>query len=119
MTKMLRGWALPAAVAVTAAAIVGFGLAPDPARAAAKHKVTMAGSTYGPKTIKAKVGDVVSFDNDDFTNHWVYVPTLGFQVSRAGLKQGESFELALKQPGTFLVECGLHVGMSMTVTVEK
>lgn len=87
--------------------------------AATSHKVSMAGSKYAPTAIQAKVGETISLVNDDFENHWVYVPTAGFEVSRAGLKPGESFDVALRRPGTFTVLCGLHTSMEATVTVSK
>ena len=82
-------------------------------------KVSMVGSTYAPGDVKAKVGDTLVFSNDDFTSHWVYVPTMGYAVSRAGLTEGESFKLPLRKAGTFRVACGLHESMVMTVTVER
>ena len=82
-------------------------------------KVSMVGSAYAPGEVKAKVGDTLVFSNDDFTSHWVYVPTMGYAVSRAGLKEGETFKLPLRRAGTFRVACGLHESMVMTVTVEN
>jgi plastocyanin len=82
-------------------------------------KVSMVGSAYAPGQLKAKVGDTLVFSNDDIATHWVYVPTEGFQVSRAGLKEGETFKLSLRKAGTFRVACGLHDNMTMTVTVEN
>lgn len=105
------------AAAVTTGALLGFGL--ETGRAAQAHKVGMADSKYGPATIKAKVGDTLSFVNDDYENHWVYVPTFGHQISRAGIKPGESWNVELQRPGTFIVNCGLHSKMTTTVTVER
>ena len=107
---------LALAVAVGTGALLGFGL--ETARAAQIHKVGMADSKYGP-AIKAKVGDTLSFVNDDYENHWVYVPTFGHQISRAGIKPGESWNVELQRPGTFIVNCGLHSKMTTTVTVER
>ena len=84
------------------------------------HKVSMVGSKYAPAEIKARVGDTIRFDNDDFENHWVYVPTSGnYQVSRAGLKPGETFDIVARKPGTFTVLCGLHTSMETVVTVSQ
>ena len=112
--KWLFGLAL--ATAVGTGSILGFGM--EAARAAQIHKVGMAESKYGP-AIKAKVGDTLSFVNDDYENHWVYVPTFGHQISRAGMKPGETWNVELHRPGTFLVNCGLHSKMTTTVTVER
>jgi plastocyanin len=110
------GFGLALAMAVGLGVALGIGL--DPARAAQAHKVAMADSQFGPRTLKAKVGDTLSFDNDDYENHWVYVPTFGHQISRAGMKPGDKWQVMLTKPGTFLVNCGLHAKMTATVTVE-
>jgi plastocyanin len=118
MIASTKAFGLGLAAAVAAGAALGI-VGMDAARAASQIKVSMAGSTYGPKAIKAKVGDTIVFTNDDHGNHWVYVPTVGFLVSKAGIKPGENFELKATSAGTFLVQCGLHTGMTATVTVEK
>ena len=38
---------------------------------------------------------------------------------RAGIKPGESWNVELQRPGTFIVNCGLHSKMTTTVTVER
>lgn len=114
-SNWLFGLALAIAVATGVAA--GFGL--ETARAAQTHKMGMADSQFGPKAVKAKVGDTLTFTNDDYENHWVYVPTFGHQISRAGMKPGENWEVTLHRPGTFIVNCGLHSKMTATVTVER
>jgi len=108
---------LALAMAVGVGTVIGFGL--DPVLAAQAHKIGMADSQFGPKVVKAKVGDTLLFDNDDYENHWVYVPTFGHQISRAGMKTGDKWEVQLNKPGTFLVNCGLHAKMTATVTVER
>jgi len=113
--KGLFGLAL--ATAVVSGMAAGFGL--ETARAAQAHKIGMADSQFGPKAVKAKVGDTLTFTNDDYDNHWVYVPTFGHQISRAGMKPGETWDVVLHKPGTFIVNCGLHSKMTTTVTVER
>ncbi len=116
MRKIEWSFGLALAVATAGGAAIGFSL--DPAWAAQTHKIGMADSQYGPRAVKAKVGDTLSFTNDDYENHWVYVPTFGHQISRAGIKPGEGWNVMLGKPGTFIVQCGLHSKMSATVTVE-
>jgi plastocyanin len=103
--------------ALAAGALLGFGA--ETARAAGQVKMGMLGGLYGPKAVKAKVGDSIVFDNDDGENHWVYISTPGFMISKAGIKPGEKFEVKLLKPGTFTVQCGLHKDMSATLTVER
>ena len=110
----------PAALLAAGAFGVALGVAAGGVSAATAHKVSMSGSNYAPKMVRAKVGDTIRFDNDDFENHWVYVPTVGgYQVSRAGLKPGESFDIVARKPGTFTVLCGLHTQMETVVSVSQ
>ncbi len=101
---------------VLAAAILCVGLAGGSA-AAAEFKVGMAGSAYSPKLVRAKVGDTLVFDNDDFTNHWVFNPKPGQAFSIGMQKEGEQRRLTLLQPGVYDIECTLHPQMNMTVEV--
>jgi plastocyanin len=107
---------------LAAAAVIGIaiGATTGSVFAGTAHKVSMAGSKYAPAEVKARVGDTIRFDNDDFENHWVYVPTVGnYQVSRAGIKPGESFDIVARAPGKFTVLCGLHTSMETVVTVSQ
>jgi plastocyanin len=97
---------------------VGIGAMAGSVSASTAHKVSMAGSRYAPTAIAARVGDTIRFDNDDFENHWVYVPTAGYQVSRAGQKPGETFDIVVRKAGTFIVLCGLHTQMEAKVIVS-
>lgn len=110
-------WPLALASAFVVGAALNAGM--HSARAAGTHKIGMMNSTYGPGAISAKVGDTVVFDNDDYENHWVYSPTVDHQMSKAGIKPGEKFELLLGKPGKFLVLCALHTKMTTTITVVK
>lgn len=107
------------ALAFALGAGIALGIGADSARAGAEIKVAMAGVTYAPKMVEARVGDILNFSNDDFVNHWVYVPTLGHQISRANQKPGEDFKVTLGKDGTFEVLCALHTNMAMTVAVRK
>jgi plastocyanin len=85
---------------------------------AADIQVSMAGSEYVPVQITAKVGDTLVFNNDDDTNHMVFVPTYGFGVDLGSQKPGEVRKLALKRAGSFEVECVVHREMLTKVTVQ-
>lgn len=110
----------PVVLAAAGAFGIGLGVMAGSVSASTAHKVSMAGTVYAPKMVQARVGDTIRFDNDDFENHWVYVPTAGsYQVSRAGLKPGETFDIVARKPGTFTVLCGLHTQMETVVTVSQ
>jgi plastocyanin len=87
--------------------------------AAADHVVTMAGMAYQPAAIRATVGDVIRFLNDDAVDHEVFVPTKGFGVDLGVQKPGQSAELPLARNGSFEVECVIHPHMLLKVAVEK
>jgi plastocyanin len=108
----------PAAFLAAGAFGIGLGVMAGSVSASTAHKVSMSGSTYAPKAMQARVGDTIRFDNDDFENHWVYVPTAGYQVSRAGQKPGETFDIVVRKAGTFTVLCGLHTQMEAKVIVS-
>jgi plastocyanin len=93
------------------------GVGDNAARAAAQHKIAMFGTSYGPASVDARVGDTIVFTNDDVETHWVYVPTVDFQISRANIKPGEIFDLRVMRPGKFLVLCAVHNTMAATVRV--
>jgi plastocyanin len=117
---MLRRFTASPVLAAAAVVGIAIGATAGSVAAGTAHKVSMSGSKYTPAEVKARVGDTIRFDNDDFENHWVYVPTAGnYQVSRAGLKPGESFEITAREPGKFTVLCGLHTSMETVVTVAK
>ncbi len=87
--------------------------------AAAEHTVTMAGLAYAPARIEARVGDTLTFVNDDGLDHNVFVPTRGFGVDLGAQKPGATTRLPLGKPGTFEVECVIHPHMLLTVSVGK
>jgi plastocyanin len=107
------------ALGLALAAGIGLGFIADAARAGNEIKVGMAGTAYAPKMVQARIGDVINFTNDDFENHWVYVPTHGYLVSRGTQKPGEDFKLMLAKEGSFDVLCALHTSMAMKVAVKK
>lgn len=86
---------------------------------AAEHVVTMSGMAYQPAAIRARVGDVIRFVNDDAAAHEVFVPTKGFGVDLGVQKPGQSAELPLTRSGSFEVECVIHPHMLLKVAVDK
>jgi plastocyanin len=97
--------------------VVAMALANPVPSAAADITVSMAGMSYSPRTLNARVGDVIKFKNDDTETHAVFVPTKGFGVNLGTQKANETAELVLSKAGTFDVECVLHEDMHMRVVV--
>ena len=81
-------------------------------------KVAMIGSAYEPKSIVAKVGDVLVFMNDDTEPHEVFVPTVGFSTDLGRQEPGTEARLPLLRPGTFEIECVFHQSMLTRVMVS-
>ncbi len=110
-------WAVLVGGGLALGLLIGAGI--GEVAAAAERKITMVESSYAPARISAKVGDTLTFVNDDLDNHWVYVATLGHQISGGPQKPGQSFSLVVAKPGTFKVECAFHTDMGTTVSVTK
>jgi plastocyanin len=85
---------------------------------AAEHHIHMAGSSYTPATIEARVGDTLVFTNDDGDAHNVFVPTVAFSTDLGKQDPGKVARLVLIQPGTFEVECVFHQHMTVRVNVS-
>jgi plastocyanin len=103
---------LQLACLLTAASVAAQGVA-------AEHIVRMAGMTYQPTAIQARVGDVIRFINDDSADHEVFVPTKGFGVDLGVQKPGQATELPLTRKGSFEVECVIHPHMLLKVNVRE
>jgi plastocyanin len=93
--------------------------APAVASLAADQTVTMMGSTYGDGTLRAKVGDKLIFQNDDFTDHNVFVATRGYAFDLGNQKPGDTKAYTLGKPGTFELECTVHPDMIRKVEVTQ
>jgi plastocyanin len=81
--------------------------------------VTMAGMSYKPAAITAKVGDKLALTNDDSTDHNVFVPTVGHAVDLGKQEPGETRILALGKAGKFEIECAIHPQMKAVVEVRQ
>jgi len=85
--------------------------------AAEMYEVTMAGSTYSPPSITARVGDTIRFVNDDVTNHQVFVAAVGYAFDLRNQPAGEIREMVMLRAGNFEVECVVHEHMRIAVEV--
>ena len=121
---------LPAA-AVLALASAGCGTGSDfgsTATAAANGATPVAAGTVGvvmksldfnPNSVEAKVGETVTWTNDDEAPHNVtYISGPKFTSSRQKLMIGERFSLKLTQPGTIHYYCTIHPWMKATIFVS-
>lgn len=81
-------------------------------------QVKMQGIQFSPKTISAKVGQTVTWTNEDSTVHNVTAQQ-GGSFKSSDFAQGKSYSYKLDKPGTISYVCTIHPGMDGTITVAK
>ena len=69
--------------------------------------------------LKAKVGDTVTFRNDDEFAHNVFSLSDAQSFDLGSYKKGELRTVKLTAPGTIEVECAIHPEMKMKIEVSK
>ena len=71
---------------------------------------------FDPKQITAKVGESVSWKNDDGTTHTVTADDGSFDSGN--LASDKTFSQTFDKAGTFKYHCALHASMTGTVVVS-
>ncbi len=82
---------------------------------AAQLEVKIDNFTFGPQKLTAKVGDTVTWTNEDDIPHTVV--STGHFRSKA-LDTADKYSFTFTAPGTFEYFCGLHPHMQGTIVVE-
>ena len=87
--------------------------------AGAEHVVIQKDGAFSVSTLQAKLGDEVTFRNEDKVFHNVFSLSkiLSFDLGAYG--SGQSRKLKLDQAGKILVECAIHPNMTMVIDVSK
>jgi plastocyanin len=98
-----------------AALLLALALGWPGAAQAANLEVKIDNFTFGPQKLTVKVGDTVTWINEDDIPHTVV--SIGHYRSQA-LDTGDKFTYTFTAPGTFQYFCGLHPQMQGTITVE-
>jgi plastocyanin len=98
-----------------AALLLALALGWPGAARAANLDVKIDNFTFAPQTITVKVGDTVTWINEDDIPHLVV--SIGRYRSQA-LDTGDKYSFTFTTPGTFQYFCGLHPTMQGTVVVE-
>ncbi len=80
--------------------------------------VKMSQIMFSPKTVSAKVGQTVTWTNEDSTAHNVTAQG-GESFKSADFGQGKSYSYKVDKPGTIKYVCTIHPGMEGTITVTK
>ena len=85
--------------------------------AAAGDKIVMKDIEFQPKDKKVKVGDTVTWVNEDAVEHDA-AATEGADFKSELFGKGKTFEWKADKAGTVKYVCTVHPGMEGTLTVE-
>ena len=78
--------------------------------------VSIKGFAFNPATIQAKVGENITWTNEDTVGHTVTVDDKS--VDSGTIDGGKTYSHAFTQAGTFTYHCEIHPTMKGTVTVS-
>jgi amicyanin len=79
-------------------------------------KVIMTNRSYDPETVTIKVGDTVTWVNEDAPQHDVVADNGEFKSDL--FDKGQTFSFTFTKAGTYPYHCSIHPGMTGTVIVE-
>lgn len=85
---------------------------------AADHVVTQSAKAFSAKTVQAKVGDSVSFRNDDAFVHNIFSLSDVQSFDLGTFSKGEVRQVKLEKAGRVEVECAVHPEMKLVVEVK-
>jgi len=110
--------AAPTAEASTAASApaAGGGAACSQSAHAGQVAVDIKDFAFGPGTIQAKVGDIVTFTNKDSAPHTATLDD--GSCSTGTISPGSSDGLVFSAAGTYAFHCKIHSNMQGTITVS-
>jgi plastocyanin len=104
------------AVAMIAAAAAGCGSGGS--SESGSPTVSMSGLRFHPASLKVKVGDKVTWTNDDTPDHNV-TSTSGAHFMSKAFPHGRSYSYTPRKAGTIKYVCTLHPGMVGKLIVTK
>src|SRR5512135_3568057 len=81
-------------------------------------RIVMQSLAFSPTSVKATVGQTVTWTNDDQAPHNVtYISGPAFTSSQRRLTIGQQFSIKLREPGTIHYVCTLHSWMKAEIVV--
>jgi len=83
-----------------------------------EHEVAQKNKAFSKKQLQIKVGDVVSFPNQDPFFHNVFSLSETKTFDLGSYKKGETKKITFNEPGTVEVECAIHPKMTMVIEVK-
>jgi plastocyanin len=90
--------------------------APASSGGGAGVQIKMQNIQFSPKATTVKVGDKVTWTNDDNTDHNVTADS-GADFKSKDFGNGATFSFTADKAGTIKYECTIHPGMTGTLTV--
>lgn len=79
-------------------------------------QVVMTNRSYDPATVTIKVGDTITWENQDAPQHDVVADNGEFKSNL--FAKGVTFSYTFTKAGTYPYHCSIHPGMTGTVTVQ-
>lgn len=86
---------------------------------AADHVVSQNSKAFSVAALKARVGDTVSFRNEDPFVHNIFSLSDVQSFDLGTFAKGESRQVKLEKPGKIEVECAVHPEMRLVVEVAQ
>ena len=86
---------------------------------AADFEVQQKNKQFSQKSLAVKVGDSISFKNEDPFVHNIFSLSDTKTFDLGTYPQGQAKKVTFDKPGTVEVECAIHPDMKMTVEVKK
>ena len=82
----------------------------------AKNAVTIANMGFSPDTLTVKVGDKVTWTNQDSVEHTATADDNSFDTG--AIAQGQSRSITFSKAGTYTYHCNIHPSMKAKIIVE-
>ncbi|NEX60845.1 methylamine utilization protein [Noviherbaspirillum sp. 17J57-3] len=86
---------------------------------AADLEIIQKDKKFSQKSASVKVGDVISFKNEDPYVHNIFSLSDTKMFDLGSYTQGQAKKVSFDKPGTVEIECAIHPDMKMTVEVKK
>ena len=86
---------------------------------AEEHVVGQKNKAFSVRTLKVKVGDSVSFRNDDPFFHNIFSLSDVQIFDLGSYPQGQAKKVTFLKAGKVEVECAIHPGMKLIIEVTK
>ena len=93
--------------------------AATPTSTSGVNSITIKNFAFDPSTLTVKTGTVVTWINQDATQHTIVSDTGSpAAFSSAPFSTGASYTFTFTQPGTYTYHCSIHPSMKGTIIVQ-